>query len=59
MIYNEEKKRYEFVFDVDGEVEDFYVSDELLANATNSELMTLFSVRIKFIIEDCLRRGGV
>jgi len=56
MTYNEEKKRYEFVFDVNGRKEAFYVSDDLLANATNGELMTLFAVRIQYIIEDCLSK---
>lgn len=56
MTYNEDKKRYEFVFDIGGKEEAFYVSDTLLKNSTDDEMMSHFDVRIKYIIDDFLTR---
>lgn len=49
--YNNAKKRYEFTLSEGKET--FYISDDLIANSTTEELMTLLYVRMKFMLENC------
>ena len=54
MTYNKDEKRYEFIYDLNGKEECFYVTEKLLDVIEHNDLMTLFSERIGYIIADCL-----